>query len=250
MVTLELSTREQCEAYTNAEMVPLLRNLSTEFGKFFSRVGRELLQGKPIYWITNDAAPESILLDGSENGHVVEDTSAIIIVLRRYPSRKEDAYIAAHELEHILLGKEGFPFPKKDHGNVPLAFSLYAMIQDPLISLRLSRYGFKTAEHYAANIRSSLKDLAQEIAPTRPMDRLLWCCNIVGLLLDGEYSQAMVLKEKFRDTLFEKFPDLVPDITTLYSFVVQRGFDTPERQRRLLRELSRKYHLYEVSGET
>jgi hypothetical protein len=243
MVTLVLSTEEQCEAYTSDEMIPLLRSLSPSFGRFLSREGRTLLRGKPIYWISTDTAPESIMLHDTENAHVVEDNSSVIVVLNHLPAASEDVYVAAHELGHILLQREGFPFPKKLPGNVSLAFSLYAMLQDPLINVRLSYYGFDVIAHYTANVHTSLSALAEADAPTDFLDRLLWCCNIVGILLDGEYSQAEEIKQQFQKSMFGRYPDLVPDITELYSLVWEVGFDTPEQQRKLLRGISKKYHL-------
>jgi hypothetical protein len=249
MVTLVLSTEEQCEAYSSNEMIPLLCNLSPPFGKFFSREGRTLLQGKPIFWISSDTAPESIVLHDAENAHVVEDNSSVIIVLRHLPAELEDVYVAAHELGHILLGREGFPFPKKLPGNVSLAFSLYAMLQDPLINMRLSGYGFDAVAHYAANVHASLVILAEKDSPTDFLDRLLWCCNIVGIMLDGEYSRAGKIRRQFEECMFGMFPDLVPDVTELYSLVRKIGFDTPEQQQKLLQRISEKYRLYDIPNQ-
>ncbi len=246
MVTLVLSTEEQCEAYTSGEMIPLLRHLSPSFNRFFSKEGRTLLQGKPIYWISTDTAPESIELHDTENAHVVEDNSSVVIVLSRLPCGAGDAYVAAHELGHILLQREGFPFPRRVPGNVSLAFSLYAMLQDPLINVRLYHYGFDAVAHYSANVHRSLDALEDADSPTGSLDRLLWYSNIVGILLDGEYSQAESIKRWFQNTMFRSYPDLVPGITDLYSLVRTVGFDTPEQQRKLLRQISRKYHLYDV----
>jgi hypothetical protein len=249
MVTLVLSTEEQCEAYTSDEMIPLLRSLSPQFGNFLSREGHTLLQGKPIYWTSSETAPESIVLHDAENAHVIEDNSSIIIVLKRFPEEKEDVYVAAHELCHILLGREGFPFPKRLPGNASLAFSLYAMIQDPLVNMRLSHYGFDVIEHYTANVHAALSMLAQKTSPTDFLDRLLWCCNIVGIMLDGEYSRAIEIKQQFQERMFGKFPDLVPEITRLYSLVRETGFETPAQQRKLLRGITKKYHLYDLPHE-
>jgi hypothetical protein len=249
MVTLVLSTEEQCEAYTSDEMIPLLRNLSPSFAEFFSREGHALLQGKPIYWISSETAPESIVLHDTENAHVIEDPSSVIIVLKHLPAEEEDVFVAAHELGHILLGREGFPFPKKLPGNASLAFSLYAMLQDPLINVRLTRYGFDVLGHYSANVHASLAVLEEKTSPTGFLDRLLWCCNIVGIILDGEYSQAAELRQYFQERMFGRFPDLVPQVTELYSLVREIGFDTPEQQKRLLRGISRKYHLHEIPAQ-
>jgi hypothetical protein len=250
MVTLVLSTEEQCEAYTSDEMIPLLRSLSPSFDRFLSREGHILLEGKPIYWISTDTAPESIELHDAENAHVVEDNSSVIVVLSHLPAAIEDVYVAAHELGHVLLQREGFPFPKKLPGNVFLAFSLYAMLQDPLINMRLHRYGFDVISHYAANVSTTLSVLAKADPPTSFLDRLLWCCNIVGILLDGEYSRAEEIKQQFQKSTFGRYPDLVPDITDLYSLVREVGFDTPKQQRKLLRGISKKYHLYDIPNQT
>ncbi|MDD1677609.1 MAG: hypothetical protein LUO93_00295 [Methanomicrobiales archaeon] len=249
MVTLVLSNEDQCEAYTSDEMIPLLRNLSSSFGMFLSREGRTLLWGKPIYWISTETAPESIVLHDTENAHVVEDNSSVIIVLKRLPAEEKDVYVAAHELGHVLLEREGFPIPKRLPGNVSLAFSLYAMLQDPLINVRLSRYGFDAIAHYTSNVHTSLAVLADKTPPFDFLDRLLWCCNIVGIMLDGEYSQAAVIRQQFEESMFGRFPDLVPEITQLYSLVREIGFDTPEQQRKLLQGIAKKYHLYEVPEE-
>jgi hypothetical protein len=246
MVTLVLSTEEQCEAYTSDEMIPLLRSLSPSFDRFLSGEGHTLLQGKPIYWIPTDTAPESIELHDTENAHVVEDNTSVIIVLNHLPARNEDVYVAAHELGHVVLQREGFPFPRKLPGNVSLAFSLYAMLQDPLINVRLSRYGFDAIAHYAANVNASLSALAEADSPRSVLDRLLWCCNIVGILLDGEYSRAAAIRQRFQESMFGRYPELVPGITDLYSLVREIGFDTPEQQRKLLRGISKKYRLYDI----
>jgi hypothetical protein len=245
MITLVLSTEEQCEAYTSGEMILLLRRLSPSFDRFFAQEGGTLLRGKPIYWISTDTAPESIELHGAENAHVIEDNSSIIIVLNHLPAGIDDVYVAAHELGHIVLRREGFPFPKKLPGNAFLAFSLYAMLQDPLINVRLSHYGFDAVAHYASNVHASLIALAEAHSPTRFLDRLLWYSNIVGIILDGEYSQAGEIRQRFQDRIFGRYPDLVPGIRELYCLVQAIGFDTPAQQRKLLRGISRKYHLYD-----
>lgn len=244
MVTLVLSTEEQCEAYTSYEIIPLLCSLSSPFTEFFSHEGRMLIQGKPIYWVSSVTAPESLVLNDAENGHVVEDRSSVIIVLKHLPAAVNDVYVAAHELGHVLLRRKGFPLPKKLPGNVPLAFSLYAMLQDPLINVRLSSYGFDAIAHYKANVCTSLAILAERDSPTDFLDRFLWCCNIVGIILDGEYSFADKISQQFQDRLFGRFPDLLPDVAELYSLVRKVGFETPEQQRKLLRKISKKYDLY------
>jgi hypothetical protein len=250
MVTLVLSNEDQCEAYTSDEMIPLLRNLSSSFGTFLSREGRTLLRGKPIYWISTETAPDSIVLHDAENAHVVEDNSSVIIVLNHLPAKEEDVFVAAHELGHILLEREGFPVPKKVPCGVSLALSLYAMLQDPLINVRLSRYGFDAVAHYTSNVQTCLAVLADRTSPPDYLDRLLWCCNIVAIMLDGEYSQADGVRRQFQANLFGQFPDLVPEVTHLYSLVREIGFDTPEQQRRLLRRIAEKYHLYDLPVDT
>jgi hypothetical protein len=177
---------------------------------------------------------------------VVEDTSSIIVVLQHLPSGNEDAYVAAHELGHVVLQREGFPFPRKVIGNVPLAFALYAMLQDPLINTRLSLYGFDAVAHYTANVDRSLAALSEAEAPDEPLDRLLWYCNIVGILLDGEYSRADEVRRRFQIEMFLRYPELVPGIRELYSLVRETGFDTPRQQRRVLRGIAKRYHLREI----
>lgn len=93
----------------------------------------EINEIKPICWILNEQLPEGFW--GSAGWGMSGSTSIPLITLRKIPVQAEHSARIAHEIQHLLLDKEGFP--RVVCTDIPdLTSSLKSMLQDPLINLR------------------------------------------------------------------------------------------------------------------
>jgi hypothetical protein len=124
------------------------------FNEFHSENKAEIALIK-INWIIYENSNE----EGSASR--ITDT----ITLKKYPESIKDARIVAHEIEHLLIWNQGYPYVMADvHTNVfivrELATVLRAMIFEPLVESKLKKY-FKRL--CSDNQKDSMKELKKLI---------------------------------------------------------------------------------------
>ncbi|MFA6363697.1 hypothetical protein [Methanoregula sp.] len=90
------------------------------------------------------------------------------IILKKYPKSLEDARIVAHEIEHLLIWKEGYPYVIADpHADVEVYRQLHQLAQviqepvfEPMVESRLKKYFKKLCSD---NHTSAMKGLTKLI---------------------------------------------------------------------------------------
>lgn len=124
----------------NGAAQKMLSDLNKKYPTFrdFYTENRGEIDAIRINWIIN------------ANSKVVGISSPITdsITLKNYPKSKRNARIVAHEIEHLLLWKEGYPYLMADpHTEAPLRRKLESMarvlqeiIFEPMVESRLKKY--------------------------------------------------------------------------------------------------------------
>jgi hypothetical protein len=143
-----------------------LIRLSVPFGNFYKNERGKIR--KSLYWVDNDISSRELNISLPE-GHLARAIKAIdgtwLIILKQSPLQGEDASIVAHELAHIVLDSEGFPFIETtlDYRGDPdfesLAFSLNNLLQDPLVIIKLQSYGFELYKEYYDECQEAISAL-------------------------------------------------------------------------------------------
>jgi hypothetical protein len=67
--------------------------------------------------------------------------------------------------------------------------------------------------------------------------------NYVGYLLDWEFVGPSNIQSEFQVWFDTKYPDIAERGKKLLAMVKRTGYDTPERQAKLFREIIRRYKL-------
>ena len=229
----------------NEEIVieELLAN-SLEFKSYYE--SRRKLIKRTIYW-----ALDSSLETGIEATARRHETGEQIILLRRVPAPLTDAFIIAHELEHLVMDYEGFAGVKSRLPNdktETLALTLNGMIHDTVVNSRLESFGFdfKTIyEQLAKHGRESFKKL-REPGPDK-IEKLQWIFQTVSFMLAHNIAYKTWPDKRWIKTMKKsRYPGLTKYVRELTQFILVRGFDTPEKQRKLLNKIIDKYHLEEL----
>lgn len=200
---------------------------------------------RTVYW-----ALDSSLDTGIEAIARRHETGEQIILLRRIPAQVTDAFIIAHELEHLVMDYEGFFSIKSKVGYEAetLALVFNGMIQDPIINSRLELFGFDLRKNYdqlSERAQEAFKNL-REPSPDRIM-RLEWTFQNVAFMLAYNVAYQTWPDKRWIKTMKKsRYPELTKDVRELTQYILERGFDTPEKQRKLLSKIIDKYLLGEL----
>lgn len=89
------------------------------------------------------------------------------ITLKKYPESIEDARIVAHEIEHFLIWKQGYPYVMADiHFDIPIvhkiATVLQAMVLEPIVESRLKKYFERLCSDNQKDAMNGLKKLIKD----------------------------------------------------------------------------------------
>ena len=170
-----------------------------------------------------------------------------VIRLRSVPAIAEDAFKIAHELEHLILDTEGFPLISAEIQYEDLASAINSMVSDLLVNARLAKFGFNLRLDYEREIAETKRQLERK--PTPPLNRIdkfKWMLNYVSSLLDWELVSASKNRSEFQQWFDTKYPVIAARGKKLFAMVKRTGYDTPENQAKLFREIIRRYKLESV----
>jgi len=217
---------------------------STQFKSYYESRRKNIK--KPVHWAL-DSSPEPIS-EASARRHL---TGEQIILLRRIPPLLTDAFIVAHELEHLAMDYEGFVNTRSIVSNQDideLASAFNAMIQHPIVNSRLELFGFdfkKIYEDVSQKSQATFRNL-REPSPDRIM-KLQWIfMNVDFMLAHNVAYQTWPDKRWVRTMKKSRYPEIGKDVRELTQYILDRGLDTPQKQEKLANKIMAKYHLEDL----
>lgn len=197
-----------------------------------------------INWVQDLSLPKGI-----DYRKTTYSSGKRFIYLRRIPAPLEDAVSIAHELQHFILEDKGFPSVgcakrqyERQYKN--LASALNSMVHDPLVDIQLQTYDFDLYEKYEKEIsKRNLQEYPK--SPPEHIGRVLWAINYASNVVDWELVRAEGDKDvsELQSLYDERFPDIAEMGQELLALVRRIGYDTPEKEHELFKEVIQKYKL-------
>jgi hypothetical protein len=118
------------------------------------------------------------------------------------------------------------------------------MTADVLVNTRLQQYGFDLRDDYEREMAETKRQLGKiSTPPANRFDRMIWMVNYVSKILDWELIFAGNVDNEFKVWFTSKYPDIAVRGTKLLEMVNRIGYETPEKQKKLFREIIRRYKL-------
>jgi hypothetical protein len=168
------------------------------------------------------------------------------IYLHRIPAPSEDALAVAHEMMHLVLDAQGFPFIAARSEQQPLAALLNSMVQDPLIDARLRQHGFDIGKKIQKDIKAALGTLQHAEPSLDRMARMMWVLNYTSQLLECRLvtpENRGAQAEGFAGWFRTNHPTIAAEGDALLEDVQRLGYDTPDRMRALFDWITQRYKL-------
>jgi len=229
----------EVDTFSEELVVDGLLKSSKEFHEFYQAERAKIVE--PVYWARDSSLPEGI-----DYRHTMLPTGEQVIRLRRVPAILEDAMKIAHELQHCVLDAEGFPTTGAMPQFEDISATLNSMVHDPLVNARLQIYGFDLWYDYETELKETFRQLgAIPNPPSNHRGRMHWIFNYVGKILDWELAcnKADKGNNEFQLWFDARYPDIAKEAQNLLALVRDIGYDTPEKQTALFKEIIRRYDL-------
>lgn len=178
------------------------------------------------------------------------------VQLRRLPETIDDAFLTAHEIEHVIRWFEGQYLDIKINGAIEknyvdgtisdLAFTIGSMFDDPVVDKFLqNRYNFNTTHRYTEVV---IPDTIKSLNSSRDSE-----FDIYRLIQSLFYSQCALQWDSIKDdkalrkwhALKRQYQNKRPRVKgmgeELYSMAKENGYDTLEKQKQLFHKIVDKY---------
>jgi hypothetical protein len=173
-------------------------------------------------------------------------SSVQVIYLRHIPAAPQEALAVAHELMHLVLDAEGFPFVASASQYQALAALLNSLGQDSLIDARLRQYGYDIAKKVQKEIKAALARLVRAEPPRDHVGRMMWVLNYAGQVL--ECSAATSESTGEQDAAFKRWfqtyhPTIAADGDKIIAEMRGLGFHTPDGMRVSFAWIIQRYQL-------
>ncbi len=228
------------KGYSAGIMVSNLGKKHPAFAEFYS-ANKDDIDKITITWMINS----NVKNDG--NASPVMDT----ITLKKYPKSLEDARIVAHEIEHLLIWKEGYPYVMADsHADTeayrrlhPLAQVIQGTVFEPMVELRIKKY-FKTLA--ADNYTSAMKGLAklienkEKILPELddPRNLLYYSCLYVQKRLLLESTCGTIKADEYTVKFTSHFGEtILPCAEKVLALIKKNTTCSPESVRQIFESI-------------
>lgn len=197
---------------------------------------------EPIFWANNAS------LGGKTTGLAIRlpPLGTQVICLRQLPVRTEDAFTAAHEIMHLILDAEGFPFTAGLPEYQSLVGPLNSSVQDPLIDARLQQYGFDLCKKYENEIEGAVSKVQRAVPPPHRLAKIMWIMNYTSTLLDWKATKDYCSKiniDAFEHWFNKNQPSIAAEGKQLASVIEQIGYDTPDKMEEVYKYVIKKYKL-------
>jgi hypothetical protein len=225
------------EQYEEAQVLTELLKNSPQFQRFYKAKRPKI--SEPTAWMRDTSLPIGV------NAQATSDLNQHfhIISLRDIPVALEDAFTIAEELEHCVYDEEGFPGTAPTESRFHrLTATLNSMLGDPIAHQRLKEFGFDLRTHYEKETLESRRQIENLMEPTRREDVFLWMVNYAADAL--EFGTMGDGASDFQNWFDSKFPRIAEKAKKLLAMINRIGYDTPDKQAKLLQELARRYNLY------
>jgi hypothetical protein len=205
--------------------------------------------GSDLLWAQDSTLPEGIDYRRTILSNTGLGTTAKVIRLRRIPAEAADAMGVAHELQHFVLDREGYPTVGALPAFETLSAALASMIHDPVVNARLRDFGFDLQQSYDTEVQESIRQLTPiPYEPARAVDRLHWVFNYTGKLLDRELLGLVPddTADAFQAWFSLRYPTIAAEAHNLCSLITTVGYALPEQQLHLFQTIIQRYHLEQV----
>jgi len=221
----------------------MLTNLSKKYPAFadFYSANKADIEKITITWVIASNAKT----EGSSSPTM--DT----ITLKKYPKSLEDARVVAHEIEHLLIWKEGYPYVMADSTADaeaylrlhPLAQVIQDLVFEPMVESRIKKYFKKSC---ADNYTSAMKGLAklieskEKIVPELgdPRNLLYYSCLYVQKRLLLESTCDTVKADDYTRKFTTHFGDtILPCAEKILALIKKNTSRSPESVRQIFESI-------------
>lgn len=220
-----------------------LLKTSPEFQRFYHEERSKITV--PLYWAHEIDLPPGI---DYRSTRIEEGSHSVSVVRLRYvPVRAEDAVMIAHEIEHFVLDTEGFPLVSSSDQFETLSSALNSMVADPVVNSRLQKYGFDLLPDYNRELDDMRLQLEKRsVAPSDNLNMMNWAINYTGVMLEWELVDSRQKFDEFQAWFDARYTHVAHVSRKMLAMVKRIGNDTPEKHRRLYREIAGRYNLLKV----
>lgn len=195
----------------------------------------------PIKWVEDRSLPVGIDYRSTRM-----PTGEKVIRLRNIPATEKDSTKIAHELQHLVMDYEGFPCTGAPDRYETISSALNSIVHDLIVNEKLMRYGFDLKEDFKREEKEDLRQLRKyKESPKDRIEKFHWACNYISKVLDCNliFGNESCHDDEFLDFFRDKYPDIVEESLELQRIIKEIGYDTPEKQYRMFREIILTYNL-------
>ena len=225
--------------------IEILMN-SAEFKQFYDRErkrGPRKIFWRLVPWIKNERMASHI--DNSDNSK---------IYIKNFPVPKVDKCIAAHEIMHLILKKEGDSveiYSRTRSPNKEFAQVLKSMFEDPIINSFLeNEYKFDVLNEYRKDLLWSKNEHDEgHIDPVDEIENLLKALDISYQVLKWNRiadQKAQHDWSEFEKSLKEWYPKAFARSEEILAIVEQYGSETIGESRISAQKIIEKYNLGKI----
>src|SRR5258706_8969658 len=169
-----------------------------------------------------------------------DTNECVLIRLPRMPA--DNPLAVAHELSHSILDAEGYPSVASSYPGDMLATALASLMTDPVISRRLLVFGFDVRADVHRQLEHVNDDLRDTETPDDPIALTQWIFTVTGLCLEYEVATGSYPVD-FQSQFETRFPTPARAVRELLATIRSSGYDTPDKQLRLLKLIIHDYGL-------
>jgi hypothetical protein len=172
-----------------------------------------------------------------------------IIVLKQFPPQIDDAYLIAHEMEHLIQDSKKkvvsvAPLPQME--SLPLrnlASAITSMIADILADDELLKFGFNVIEVNLKEFQDGEKRIQQMDGPLDPHNTNHIINYAAHLLTFDHFFDKKTQAPQYFSHFDRKNPSISQQAKHIMKIVQKIGYDTPEKQRRIYDWIIHRYKL-------
>jgi len=218
------------------------------FSNFYKREYIPRKETTPIKWLLDPIRCQEGNLYAYQG--VDGRTGDSVIGLCCLPLTHDEAFMVAHEMEHVFRKLDGLSLlilPRYSLDALKdLVHRIGSMLEDPLIDPILQdRYMFDSAYHYSEDITRSLEILNTPFGnPQTDIDILKYTIYYTTRLLQYDSirdTNALQKWQDYQEILRSKLRQITKSGEELYYLIKENGYDTLEKQKQIFNKISDKY---------
>jgi hypothetical protein len=236
------------EVYSEQYAMSILWNNSELFVDYYNDQRKRL---DNVLWLKDNN------LSANMRNGVVGDFS--FIIGKNMPIQINDTFDVAHELQHLICAREGYPFISLTEYGENLKIDLKYItilsnvLNDPKVNSRLSNFGFDLLSNYnkASKIQKMRRQNSKDFFE-KDLNMLFEVSLYIQKVLDWE----LILKttnekhNKFIEWYDYRFPNIAKEAKQLVKDIKEFGFETPEKCEKIFKHIIKYFnqkHVMEVT---